>query len=56
MNTTKLINSLKPGQSVALSEKSPKGQLFAERNGKGDKLTIFRQTKNGFVVVSTQKF
>jgi len=55
--TDKAINSLKPGQSVALSKESVPGILIAERSGNGKKLTLLRQKKDGsFKILSTQNF
>jgi len=42
-------NSLKPGQSVKLSE-SNGISCYAERSGNGKTLTYYRQTADGFTV------
>ena len=49
------ISALRKGGSVLLSE-SNSFQVYAERSGNGETLTIVRHSKDGFQVIKRSKF
>jgi len=50
MDNINKIYNLSKGQSVVLSN-GTNGRTVAERNGKGDKVTVYRENDNGFEVI-----